>query len=183
MSTPQEHSYQNILDFWFDQENMPKWFVKNEKFDKIISEKFLSYYEEAARGNLDYWKKTAEGSVALIILLDQFPRNIFRGLSQSFATDSKALSITKEVIAKSMDKELSKEYRQFLYMPLMHSENLEDQKLSVKLFKNDPGTYEYAEMHMEIIKKFSRFPHRNAILGRTSTEEEIKFLDTPNSSF
>ena len=107
---------------------------------------------------------------------------MFRGHPKSFSTDSKALSITKEVIAKGLDKNLSTEYKQFLFMPLMHSENLEDQNLSAQLFINDPYSHEYAKRHMEIIKKFGRFPHRNVILGRISTEEEVSFLTTPNSS-
>jgi len=173
----------NILGFWFLDENKPKWFIQDKEFDKVITEKFLGYYNVAASGSLDYWKGSSEGIVALIIILDQFSRNIFRGLAQSFATDSKALTMVKEAIDQGMDQEVFAEYRHFLYMPLMHSEDLEDQNLSVKLFSNEPSSYEYAKMHMEIIKKFGRFPHRNKILGRKSTEEEIRFLTTPNSSF
>ena len=183
MDQLKDYTFQNILDFWFAQENKPKWYIKDKEFDKTISEKFLDYYKEAALGSLDYWSETPEGTLSLIILLDQFPRNMFRGLPQSFATDSKALSITKKAIAKGLDKKLSTEYKQFLFIPLMHSENLEDQNLSVQLFITDPDSHEYAKMHMEIIKKFSRFPHRNIILGRIPTEEEVNFLGTPNSSF
>lgn len=177
-----DYTFQNVIDFWFSQENKPKWYIKDKEFDKIISEKFLDYYKEAALGNLDHWKLSPEGTLSLIILLDQFPRNMFRGHPKSFSTDSKALSITKEVIAKGLDKNLSTEYKQFLFMPLMHSENLEDQNLSAQLFINDPYSHEYAKRHMEIIKKFGRFPHRNVILGRISKEEEVSFLTTPNSS-
>ena len=108
---------------------------------------------------------------------------MFRGQARSFATDDKALSITKEIIAKNTDKEASIEYKHFLYMPLMHSENLADQNNAVELFAYDQNTHKYAIMHMEIIKKFGRFPHRNIILGRESTEEEIRFLERPGSSF
>lgn len=174
---------QEILSFWFAPENKSKWFVKDQEFDRLITEKFLDYYEEAAGKALDHWQESLEGSVALIIILDQFPRNMFRGHSKSFATDAKALAITKETIAKNMNKQVSAEYQQFIYMPLMHSENLADQNLSVELFSSNIHSNEYAKMHMEIIKKFGRFPHRNIILGRKSTAEEKRFLDTPNSSF
>ena len=115
--------------------------------------------------------------------LDQFSRNMFRELPESYATDSKALSITKYAITKKLDEELSTDHKMFLYMPLMHSENLEDQKLCVQLFKDNPKEKHYAEMHLRIIERFGRFPHRNNALGRKSTEEELQFLTTPNSSF
>lgn len=173
----------DILNFWYGIENKPKWFIKDSAFDREIAEKFLSYYEEAAKGNLDYWQGSFEGSLALIILLDQFPRNMFREQPKSFATDAKALSITKAIIESGTDKNVQTDYKHFLYMPLMHSENLADQKLSIELFNYDSNTHNYAKKHMEIIKKFSRFPHRNGILSRASTKEEIRFLKTPNSSF
>ncbi len=174
---------EDILNFWFAPENKPKWYIKDPEFDKAITEKFLGYYEEATKGNLDHWQKSLAGSLALIILFDQFPRNMFRNHAKSYSTDAQALAITKSTIIKGMDKEASMEYRHFLYMPLMHSENLSDQTLSVRLFANMPSADKHARAHMEIIRKFGRFPHRNAILGRKSTAEEIKFLDTPSSSF
>ena len=182
-SSQNNYSYQAILEFWFAEENKPKWFDKDENFDRIITEKFNDLYQAGALGLLDHWKESALGCLALIIVLDQFSRNMFRGLPQSYAMDSKALSLTKDAIAKKMDKELSTDCKMFLYMPLMHSENLEDQKLCVQLFKDRPKEEHYAKMHLEIIKRFGRFPHRNRILGRKSTEEELQFLMTPNSSF
>lgn len=176
-------TYTNILNFWYKAENQSKWFAKDQEFDREITEKFLSSYEEAAKGNLDYWQESLAGSLALIILLDQFPRNMFREHPKSLATDTKALSIIKAIITKGIDKDAPTDYKNFLYMPLMHSENLADQELAAKLFAYDPDNHKYAKMHMEIIKKFGRFPHRNIILGRKSTAEEIDFLKTPNSSF
>lgn len=174
---------QNILKFWFAEENKSRWFDKNSDFDKLVIKNFFSLYELAVDGLLDHWKESEHGSLSLVIILDQFPRNMFRNLAQSFATDSKALFITKNSIDKGQDLKLNPEYKQFLYMPLMHSENLDDQKLSVQLSKNNPQSLLYAQMHMSIIKQFGRFPHRNDILGRKSTEAERQLLTLPNSSF
>ncbi len=175
---------QEILSFWFATENKPKWFIKDQEFDREVTSKFLNYYEEAAKEeDLDHWQESLDGSLALIILLDQFPRNMFRGDPRSFATDSRAIAITKKIIAQNIDHQASEDYKHFLYMPLMHSEDLADQELSVELFSYNPGARDYAIRHMEIIKRFGRFPHRNIILGRESTVEEIQFLTTPGSSF
>ncbi|MES2215549.1 MAG: DUF924 family protein [Pseudomonadota bacterium] len=181
-SRGKSYDYQNVLDFWFSRENKPKWFDKDKDFDQIITDKFLDLYEAAAVGALDAWKESAFGVLALIIILDQFPRNMFRNDAKSFASDTLALSLTKEAIARNMDKALNTEQKQFLCMPLMHSEDLEDQHLSVEIFAGTNAST-YATMHMEIIARFGRFPHRNNVLGRKSTEEEIRFLTTPNSSF
>jgi len=179
-----KYSYDDVLNFWFAEENKPKWFDKDENFDTAITENFTDLYKIIASGVLDHWKESALGSLALIITLDQFSRNMFRELPESYATDSKALSITKYAITKKLDEELSTDHKMFLYMPLMHSENLEDQKLCVQLFKDNPKEKHYAEMHLRIIiERFGRFPHRNNALGRKSTEEELQFLTTPNSSF
>ncbi|OJW69144.1 MAG: hypothetical protein BGO68_03535 [Candidatus Amoebophilus sp. 36-38] len=183
MIQSENRTYTEILDFWFSNENKERWFGKDEKFDNLIRERFLTLYEQAAQGMLDNWKQTPAGILALIILLDQFSRNMFRGDRRSYATDHQALSLAKEAINKGMDKKLSESQRKFIYMPLMHSENLEDQQLSVQLFANDTLTYFYATRHMEIIRKFGRFPHRNAILGRKSTNEELIFLKESNASF
>jgi uncharacterized protein (DUF924 family) len=173
----------HIIDFWFDPKVKPLWFSKNEKFDKLIKDKFLSLYEQAASGELDTWKATSEGILALVIVLDQFPRNMFRNNPKSFASDDKALSCAKEAIQKNLDKNLNEEQKHFLYMPFMHSEHLEDQELSLKLFHDQPEAYKYAKAHYDIIKRFGRFPHRNKILNRSSTPEELEFLKQPNSSF
>jgi uncharacterized protein (DUF924 family) len=172
-----------ILNFWFSKENNTKWFIKSEDFDSLIIKKFSTIYNKAAHGNLESWEETSDGILALIIILDQFPRNMFRTSTQSFATDAKALTLAKGAIAKGMDKELAAEQQRFLYMPFMHSENLKDQDISVALFAKDKMSYNYAVRHREIIQKFGRFPHRNNLLGRKSTKEEIDFLETPDSSF
>ena len=174
----------NIIDFWFSKENQPLWFAKNKKFDDLIKNKFHNVYQQAASGNLDHWKNTPEGLLALIIILDQFPRNMFRDKAQAFATDEKALYFTKYAINHGLNNKLSKkEYKHFLYLPLMHSENLTDQKLCLDLFKEQEEPLKHAKLHYNIINKFGRFPHRNKILGRTSTQEELEFLAQPNSSF
>ncbi len=182
-SVQERYSYKDVLEFWFAEENKPKWFDRNDNFDRVLAEKFTNLYQTIVLGLLDHWKESALGSLALIIVLDQFSRNIFRGLPQSYAMDSMALSIAKQAIAKKMDEGLSVDHKTFLYMPLMHSENLDDQKLCVQLFKDRPKERHYAKMHLKIIKRFGRFPHRNNILGRKSTKEELQFLMTLNSSF
>lgn len=174
---------QDIIDFWFLEGNQDKWFSKDPIFDEEIAQKFLPIYEMAENGLLDDWKESVIGTLALIILQDQFPRNMFRNSARSFASDPKALSLAKFAIAAKMDEGLSNDYKQFLYMPLMHSENLEDQILCCKLFAYDPKIENYAKMHMAIIEKFGRFPHRNKILARESTDEELRFLTMPNSGF
>lgn len=173
----------DILNFWFFKENSTKWFIKSKDFDNLIIEKFSNTYIKAAKGDLDAWKETPEGMLALIIIFDQLPRNMFRGNAQSFATDAKALSLAKEAIAKGFDKKLTVEQQRFIYMPFMHSENLKDQNKSVELFAKAEMSYNYAVRHREIIQKFGRFPHRNDLLRRSSTKEEINFLKTPNSPF
>ncbi|WP_204367878.1 DUF924 family protein [Candidatus Jidaibacter acanthamoebae] len=183
-NTPYNISPANIIDFWFSKENQPLWFAKNKKFDALIKNKFHNVYQQAASGNLDHWKNTPEGLLALIIILDQFPRNMFRDKPTAFATDEKALYFTKYAINHGLNNKLSKkEYQHFLYLPLMHSENLTDQKLCLDLFKEQEEPLKYAKLHYNIINKFGRFPHRNKILGRTSTQEELEFLAQPNSSF
>jgi uncharacterized protein (DUF924 family) len=183
MATSNDYLYTKVLDFWFSDENKSKWFLKDKNFDALITEKFLNYYDRAIKGDLDHWMESPKTMLALIIVLDQFPRNMFRNQPESFAADHIALFLSKEAIKKSMDKNLPSEYQRFFYMPLMHSENLDDQKLCVKLFKKNLSTIDYAKMHMNVIKKFGRFPHRNVILSRESTEEEVAFLKSPNSSF
>ncbi|NJP08338.1 MAG: DUF924 domain-containing protein [Leptolyngbyaceae cyanobacterium RU_5_1] len=185
----------NILSFWFKdstgatETNRKVWFIKNPEFDRAIELHFLEDYQQAADGKLDHWQETAEGCLALTLVLDQFPRNMFRGQPQSFATDAKALAIAQHAIHHGFDQTLPLIQRWFIYMPFMHSENLETQRHSVELFRqlaDNPETqscYPYAIKHLEVIERFRRFPHRNAILGRESTLEEIEFLKQPGSSF
>jgi len=185
-----------ILDFWFgspEQVSYGKprqiWFVKKTEFDREVQARFLSNYEQAAAGELDSWKRHPLSCLALILLLDQFPRNMFRGMAQAFATDWQALSTAQYAIAQGYDRELLSVQRWFVYCPFEHSENLEDQNRSVALFQqlsDDPDSADainYALRHREVILRFGRFPHRNEILERVSTPEELEFLQQPGSSF
>lgn len=177
----------DILRFWFIETKPEQWFQSNPDFDRTIAERFMDDYELAARGDRNDWMETAEGCLALCILLDQFPRNMFRGTPKAFATDGRALEIARYVQSKGFDKEIDPFKRRFLYLPFEHSENLDDQKTSVSLFaamKNeDEVGYDYALRHLQVIETFSRFPHRNAILGRPSTPAEEEYLAQPGSGF
>jgi uncharacterized protein (DUF924 family) len=156
-----------------------KWFTKDDGFDAAIGARFLDVYEAAAAGRLARWEATPEGALALVIVLDQFPRNMFRGLPRMYASDPLALAATKRALARSFDQQVPRRDRQFFYLPLEHSENLDDQERSVALahaYGDDEFT-KYAEQHADIIRRFGRFPHRNAILGRATTPEEQAFLD------
>lgn len=180
-----------VLSFWFGEtlEMRKAWFIKDLAFDAEIRRRFLPLYEQAAADRLDAWMESAEPCVALIIVLDQFPRNMFRGTPRSFATDPKALKIAKWAIAQGFDQQLPPMQRFFFYLPLEHSENLDDQTESVRLYeqlRNIPElaeTYDYAIRHRNIIERFGRFPHRNLMLDRPSTPEEVEFLKQPGSSF
>jgi len=180
---------EEILEFWFGasanarRERARVWFVPDPVFDQACTAGFLADHERAAAGELDDWKDEPRSLLALTLLLDQFPRNIFRGTARAFATDRQALALAKDAVAREFDLALPPIQRVFLYLPFEHSENLNDQSESVRLFRQlaaqDPamaGYLKYAEQHMEVIRRFGRFPHRNAILGRISTPEEAKFI-------
>ena len=186
---------EEVLDFWFGREGEPgygefreAWFRKDPEFDRLIRDRFEGLYEAAASGELDDWKEEARSCLALVIVLDQFPRNMFRGDPRSYATDRKAQETAEYAVDRAFDRELPESQRAFLYMPFMHSENLEHQRRSVELFHGLRGTREsgspdYAVRHMEIIERFGRFPHRNEVLGRRTTPEEAGFLTQPGSAF
>ena len=189
-------SVEAILDFWFGSPSSAEcgkerslWFIKNPEFDKELSDRFLLDREQAARGELDYFQDSPHGYLALILLLDQFPRNIFRGTPKSFATDAKALSVARNAVDREGDRVLLPVQRWFIYLPFEHSENLADQKRCVELFASladDPAstkTIDYALRHKAVIERFGRFPHRNKILGRETTVAEAEFLKQPGSSF
>ncbi|MCF8494348.1 MAG: DUF924 domain-containing protein [Rickettsiaceae bacterium] len=165
--------------------NKPKWFLKEPEFDALIKKKFFVVYNQVINNELDSWNSKAEDILSLILVLDQFPRNMFRDTPKAFLGDKLALAWAKEAIKKQFDLKLNQDERMFLYMPLMHSELLLDQEFSVELYSkiNNINILNYAIAHHDIISKFGRFPHRNKILGRVSTLEEIVFLSTPNSSF
>lgn len=167
----------DVISFW-TQAGPEKWFKKDAAFDAAIRDGFLQTHEAAKTGRHDDWAETPEGSLALIIVLDQFPRNIFRDDPRAFATDAKALAITNAAIAKGFDRKIEPPLQQFIYMPLMHSEHLADQDRCVAAFTGGaPENRKFAEIHRDIIARFGRFPHRNAVLGRTTTPEEQVFLD------
>lgn len=187
---------EEVLGFWFGRpgeegygEPREAWFTRDPAFDGEIRDRFSDDYERAAAGELVGWRETPGSCLALILLLDQFPRNLFRGDPQSFATDPDALSSAKNAVDQGFDRELLKVQRWFVYLPFEHSEDLEDQRRSVELFRglgDDPESQyvtEYAVRHLEVIERFGRFPHRNEVLGRASTPEEEEFLKEPGSSF
>lgn len=169
-----------IIRFWFEEVSPQQWFQSSPKLDLEIKERFQITHEMAADGLCNSWASDPEGALALIILLDQFPRHMFRGTPQAFATDEDALLIAKQAVHKGFDQVLEPVKRGFLYLPFQHSENLSDQKKSVELYgamkDANPAGDMYARRHYVPIEKFGRFPHRNEILGRESTQEEIEFL-------
>ena len=187
MATPQQ-----ILDFWFGAPGTPGhgefrevWFKQNPEFDAEIRRRFLHAYEQAAAGACDGWCESPEGCLALVLLLDQVPRNLFRGDPRAWATDPKARAVARQALERGHDRDLSPHGRAFLYMPFMHSEDPADQRRSLALFEalGLPASLEAARRHLEIVERFGRFPHRNAVLGRATTPEEAAFLQEPNSSF
>nr|WP_037037394.1 DUF924 family protein [Pseudovibrio sp. JE062] len=166
-----------ILDFWWTAGG-PKWFNGGEAFDKEIREKFEADVAAANRGDYDDWTQTPHGTLALLLLLDQFPRNIYRGSPKAFASDPKAVKVALESLNKNFHTAFPMGYRMFFFLPFEHSEEMDMQDLSVDLFRGlgDQDTYHYALIHMDVIRRFGRFPHRNEVLGRTSTPEEVEFL-------
>jgi uncharacterized protein (DUF924 family) len=172
-----------VLQFWFD-EHAKDWFVKNAAFDAEVRSRFLELHEAAAAGRLVHWADEPRGCLGLVIVLDQFPRNMFRGEPRAFATDALARSAARVILERGWDKPMSQPEQLFAYLPFEHSESLEDQRLSCELMKDfDTDQLRYALRHREIIERFGRFPHRNGLLGRDSTAAEIEFLKQPGSSF
>ena len=173
----------DVVAFWFAPDVQPLWFAATPDFDEQLRARFLTTYRAAAAGQLADWDTTAEGALALVIVLDQFPLNLFRGQPESFATEAAARVVADRAIARGFDQALPPEQRQFLYLPFMHSEALTDQERSVRLYQQ-PGLEEslrFARHHHALIQRFGRFPHRNAILGRTSTAEELAYLASPEA--
>lgn len=177
--------YQNILDFWFRDLEPKMWWEKSSALDSQIKNKFSELHCKAIKGELFEWRKTEKGSLAEIILLDQFSRNIYRNKPQSFEYDVLALTLAQVAIEKGFSKKLSPLENSFLYLPFMHSESLLIHEEAIKLYTElgRPINLDFELKHKVIIERFGRYPHRNQILGRVSTEEEIEFLDQPNSSF
>ena len=167
-----------VLSFW--REAGPKrWFAQEPAFDTQIRERFLATHEAAAAGTLSAWEDTAEGALALLLALDQFPRNMFRGTARAFSTDALALAAARRAIERGFDQAVPMPERTFFYLPFEHSENLADQEHGVALFEATGAAeaVKWAKVHLDVIRRFGRFPHRNAALGRVSTPEEIAFLE------
>ncbi len=165
-----------ILTFWREA-GRDRWYEKDEAFDAEVRRRYLELWRKAAAGELASWEASDEGALALTIVLDQFPRNMFRGSAQAFSSDAKALDVAGRAIARSVDARIDPILLEFLYMPFMHSENLPDQLRCVDLFRNSPDNLKYAERHADIIRRFGRFPHRNRVLGRATTAEEQAFME------
>lgn len=169
----------DVVRFWLNA-GPDKWFAKDDAFDAAIKARFLNAHEAAARCELSDWAQSAEGALALLLLLDQFPRNLFRNSAHAFATDGLARQIAREALARGFDRQVAEPLQAFFYLPFMHSEALEDQVLCARLCAR-PGlenNHKFALEHQEIIERFGRFPHRNSSLGRETTAEERAFLDS-----
>jgi len=170
---------QQVLDFWFKELNKNDWFISSQKLDNTISDRFRSTHDLVKKWRSLPLDADHHKSLAAIIVLDQFSRNIFRGTKDAFGFDSLALSLARQTIAREFDQKFSDDEKQFIYMPFMHSENMDDQQTAVTLF-TEMGRAEHAEQHLAIFEQFNRFPHRNAVLGRESTDQEMEFLkDAP----
>ena len=174
-----------LLGFWFEELEPKQWFKADAALDDEIRWRFGTFHERLAVAVPASWLETPEGCLAAVIALDQLPRNMFRGTARAFATDAAALAVAQHAIGRGFDKRLDGNRRKVLYMPFQHSEDRTVQARSMELFAalDNPETLVFARRHREIVDRFGRFPHRNAALGRTSTDEEFKFLDGPDSSF
>jgi uncharacterized protein (DUF924 family) len=172
-----------VLRFWFE-EHPKDWFVKSTAFDAEIRTRFSAVQEAAAAGRLAHWAEAPRSCLALVIVLDQFPRNMFRGEARAFATDAPARGTARIILERGWNMAMSQSEQLFAYLPFEHSESLVDQDLACELMKVfDPEQLRYAERHRDIVRRFGRFPHRNAILGRQSTPAELEFLKQPGSGF
>jgi len=182
---PRKATPDEILSFWYEESTPKQWFMKDDAFDAAIATRFKDTVEAALAGQLDRWVDNAEGCLALILVLDQFTRNIFRNSPRAFSGDEMASALSLRCVERGYIEHDTEEYRTFMLMPMMHSESIEIQDRSLPLFKKwtPEQVYEYAVKHRDIVARFGHFPHRNSILGRPSTPEEVEFLKEPGSSF
>ncbi|MGE5339308.1 MAG: DUF924 family protein [Gemmatimonadota bacterium] len=190
MTTPRE-----VLDFWFGEPGSPEhgrerdfWFTKSAATDELIRARFGADTDAALRGEREPWAQTVDGTRALILLLDQFTRNIFRGTPRAFAGDARALQIARQLVSSGADRTLAPMQRWFVYLPFEHSESIDVQRESLRLFgelaaAGHPDALRWAQKHYDVIARFGRYPHRNDILGRASTPEELAFLAQPGAGF
>jgi len=171
---------EEIIDYWYSPKISKQWFASTAQLDAEIKTKYEALWQTASSGELDHWQASPQGCLALIIVLDQFPLNMYRNRPVSFSTEAKSIEVARHAVEKGFDQILQQEQKAFLYMPFMHSEKLSDQNLSVKLFTEAglKDNQHFAEHHRELIRRFDRFPYRNEILGRTSTPEEIEYLNS-----
>lgn len=182
MATP---TPQDVLRFWFEESSPKQWWAKDATFDAQIAARFGALHQQAVQGKLAAWRATAQGRLAEIIVLDQFSRNLYRNDARAFAADALAVRYAQEAVEEGADQQLSADQRYFLYMPLMHSESQAVHEQAMELFEKlgQADALDYEKKHKAIIDRFGRYPHRNAVLQRKSTAEEIAFLKEPNSSF
>lgn len=175
----------DVLHFWFEELGWDDWFIRSDDLDARITERFRTTHLAMSRGERASWAETPDGALASTIVLDQFPRNMYRGSPMAFATDNQALALANTAVRRGFDQKVPVERRIFFYMPFEHSERLEDQDRSVSLIGplGDARYLGYAEKHRDVIRLYGRFPHRNAILGRLSTPEELTYLSEPGAGF
>lgn len=179
------NTFSRVLSFWFKEIDRALWFKKDSDFDQLLHERFGALHAQASLGELSVWRDSAHGRLAEIIVLDQFSRNLYRDQAKAFAQDGMALVLAQEAVRNGMDAELTAMERVFLYMPYMHSESLKVHGEAVALFTRlgIQGNLDFELKHKAIIERFSRYPHRNSVLGRESTPEELAFLSQPGSAF
>lgn len=177
--------YTSVIDFWFKELTPKQWFAKDDEFDQLCQDRFGEVLKSAALGECFHWRKTSQGRLAEVIVLDQFSRNIYRDTASAFAQDGMALILAQEAVAQGFDQALTDSEKGFLYMPYMHSESRLVHEQAVTLFSQpgQEGKLDYEMRHKEIIDRFGRYPHRNDILGRESSPEECEFLQQPGSGF
>ena len=177
--------HEDILNFWFQEIDPKMWFTKDSEFDDLIRSRFLDIHTKAKNCELFKWRSEAKGRLAEIIILDQFSRNLFRESPEAFGSDSLALALAQEAVSLGMDEELNNLEKSFLYMPYMHSESLAIHEVAIELYSKEglENNLDFESKHKEIIERFGRYPHRNQILGRQSSAEEIDFLQQEGSSF
>lgn len=171
-------SANDILDFWFDPRNRKAWFQSTPAFDRAICDHFESTWQQAAAGRLADWEDSASGALALVIVLDQFPLNMYRDQARAYSTESAARAVSARALERGWDADLDDDQRLFLYLPWMHSESLQDQQRCLELFGQAGMDDRFAKHHHGIVSRFGRFPHRNEVLGRPSTAEEIAWLNS-----
>ena len=169
-------NHSDVIKYWFSEKSRQHWFSSTSEMDFEIKQRYEKLWTSAVSGELNDWQDSPQGCLALVIVLDQFPLNMFRGKSKSFQTEEMAVEVALKAINNSYDEILNTEELLFLFMPLMHSENLEHQDIQVKLFEKHDFNDEYSKHHRNIVKRFGRFPHRNDILGRKSTPDEVEYL-------